>query len=256
MNVKNYGFVPPHIQVEEYVLGANTELPKENLCPDGQWGASTPLYEPQAEKYETWGCTVWGSENQAETYMKRKFGFEPNFDEGFIYNFVGIEEPGANPQDVYETIRKNGLIANRSLPETYNEFKKRPVQESLIKEGKKWLEQYAFKHAWLFFPTADLEYKKQQIIDNLPHSPLGVSVVAWKERDGKYWKNIGEQDTHWCELFGYVKGEYWLIFDSYDHSIKKLEWNYDFGFCKRIYIERKEPKEYQSWFVKNFFCRK
>ena len=255
MQIKNYGFIPPYIQEQEHVLGANTVLPDENLQWDGQWGAFLPLYEPQAEKYETWGCTIWGSENQVETYFKRRFGFEPNYDEGFIYNLAEVGEPGANPQDIYEIERKNGFINNRPIPDSYEEFSKRPVSDNFIAEGKKWLAEYKLRHSWIFYPTATLAYKQEQLIKNLVHSPIGVSVVAWRERNEKYWKNIGEPDTHWCLCIGYVLGEYWLIFDSYDHSIKKLEWGYDFGYAKRIYVEQLTGnKQKKSWLSK-LWCK-
>ena len=250
MEKTNYGFIAPYIQPEEWVLGGLIELPEESVILSGQWDAFLPLYEPQAEKYETYGCTVWGSENATEIYMKGKFGFEPNFDEAFIYNLVGIIPPGANPQDVYEVIRNYGLIANNPLPNTYGEFCiPRPPSIEKVNEGKKWLQHYTFKHQWLFYPTADLQYKQQKIKDCLPMCPIGVSVCAWKQRNNLYYKEIGEQDNHWCVVFGYVEGEYWKVFDSYDHSVKHLEWDYDFGFAKRIWIGEKKTVETKRSFI-------
>lgn len=251
--IKNYGFVQPFIQPEEYVLGAVGALPKEMLQPDGQWDDYLPIYEPQAEQYETWGCTCWGTENQIEIYMKRKFDFEPNYDERFPYNGINITPPGANPQNVYEFIRDNGLLNNRPLPATYEEFcLPRPPSIVEKNEAKQWLVKYELRHQWLFYPTANLAHKQAQLVDELKSSPIGISVVAWKERNGLYCKEIGEPDTHWCVVYGYEIGAYWKVFDSYDHSMKRLEWDYDFGSAKKIFISKKEQPPKRSWW--NWLC--
>ena len=93
----------------------------------------------------------------------------------------------------------------------------------------------------------------------LRFSPIGVSVFAWvKDTDGLYYKPKGQRDNHFVTLYGYKEGEYWKIFDHYDDTIKRLKWDYDFGFAKRYYI-KKRPEIKEGWFIKwikiiiNFF---
>ena len=89
-NLLQYGFNPSKIDIkeEEFKLGA---LPPLFINKSGKYDAFLPLYEPQADKYETWGCTVWGSQNMVEIYFKKVFGFEPNYNEIFNYVLAGVD---------------------------------------------------------------------------------------------------------------------------------------------------------------------
>ena len=99
-----------------------------------------------------------------------------------------------------------------------------------------------------------LKEKQERLKKALQYSPLGVSVYAWvfDEESGLYVKENGQQDNHWCTLYGYKKGEYWKIFDTYDLTRKRLVWDYPFGCAKRYWLKKKVE---QSWFEKiiNFF---
>src|SRR3990167_8244997 len=101
--IKNYGLQLGEKKPEDWLtLGASGVVNR----PDSTW--PLVLYEPQAEKFETWGCTVWGAENQIEIYIKEVYGIEPNYWEQFTYNDVGVNPPGPDPNLVYESIRDHG----------------------------------------------------------------------------------------------------------------------------------------------------
>src|SRR3990167_4625379 len=104
MPLRNYGFKEPTIKPKAWIALGATGIP---IRPDSVW--PTPLYEPQAENFESFGCTVWGLQNQIEMYMMEVFGFEPNFDERYNYNIAQINPPGADPDDSYESARTKGL---------------------------------------------------------------------------------------------------------------------------------------------------
>src|SRR3990167_4449378 len=96
---KQYGLDPSKIQIKPEswkTFGAAGEIHR----PDSKW--PVVLYEPQAEKYETSGCTIWGSQNQIEIFIKEVFGFEPNYLEQFNYNDVGVNHPGSDPDLICE----------------------------------------------------------------------------------------------------------------------------------------------------------
>jgi len=59
-----------NIQPEEYVLGA---LSMEVKNPSGDWFSFLPVYEPQAEFFESWGCVAFGATNQIEILMKKLY---------------------------------------------------------------------------------------------------------------------------------------------------------------------------------------
>ena len=257
----NHGFDESLVEIEKeaYILGVNSKLPTTIFRPDGEWPDIT--YEPQAEKYETSGCTIWGGENQTEMFVKEVYKFEPNYDERFNYLYCDVDPArGANPQNFYESVRHNGLIDNEPMPDFLNQFlDKSFLTDERIQKGKSWLTRWSFWHDWLS------DTSKETIKGTLPLSPVAVSVTAWfRDEFGLYIDN-GRQNTHWCVARGYVKpgddlsrfqvneamvqtlvakGKIVLkVFDSYDHSWKLLHPDHRIAFAKRIYVEPKDEGE-------------
>ena len=224
-----------NIQPEEYVLGA---LSTEVKNPSGDWFSFLPVYEPQAEFFETWGCTDWGGQNQIEIYTKKVFGFEPNYNEIFNYILAGIGPGGANPHTTYESFRNDGLIDQPDIPfpKTYEEFRNpEQITERHKKLGQDWKNKWDFRHEWLVKPT------KESVLENLKYSPIGVAVTAWFEQDGLYIDN-GQPNTHWCVAFKGTKtpqGIVLTVFDSYDHSIKDIHPEHHISVAKRILLTKK-----------------
>ena len=249
--MKNYGFDPDKlvIEEEEYKLGA---LPFEVIAPDGQW--EPPVYEPQAEKYETFGCTVWGTLNAIEMYFKKVFGFEPNYNEVFTYILAGITLDGASPQKACEAIRKNGVVDNALIPfpATYEEFSDpKQITPTLKAKGIEWLSDYDFKHEWIMSPTQD------DIKEMLKYSPIGVGVTAWFKDENGLYVSRGLKNTHWCCAFGTTEEGNIKIFDSYDSSVKVLHPSHQISVGKRYVIKKIEKelpllvpvKKNDLWFV-------
>ena len=258
----NYGFNPDKVIIKPQDCKFCSNLPLSVLNEDGQWDKWLAFYEPQAEKYETWGCVCWGTLNQLEILMKFLFSFEPNFSERYNYNLIGIEEGGTNPNDGCQSVKNDGAIDQHFLPvpDTFKEFRTpRPMTLKYTKEGVKFKEQYEYWHEWVI-PSNPLKMK-ELIRDTLRYSPVALSVTAWNEQNGLYVSN--GQNNHWCVCFGYRETEQGLvlrIFDSYDHSIKELHPDHFVAFAKRIYItkltenvlhEAHKPKQ-RWWFVESF----
>lgn len=260
-SLEHSGFVAPSfITDDQHVLGVNSVMPSEVLRADGQWLDYFTLDEPQEKNgIETYACTCFNSIRLITTYLKEKYNIEKNFSERALSIMAHVTPPGADPHSVLETIRKEGLARDELLPfdgvSTFDEYHAPdPLPTSITDDAKKFLTEFEFSHSWLFYPTASVEYKQAQLTTALQSSPIGVSVYAWKERNGLYYKEIGEIDNHWTTVVGFKYGEYWLVKDSYDPFLKKLEWAFDFGFAKRIYLEYRtqnpEPLRKVSFFKK------
>jgi len=175
-----------------------------------------------------------------------------DFSERFTSIANHTKPPGSDPHTVAETIRKTGLIPESKLPfddsiktlEQY--YSPDPLPAYLLSIGQDWLTNYTFKHEFVI-GTAD------DWMDALQYSPLGVSVFAWAQSNGLYVRPPGIADNHWVCCYGYVKDQYWKIFDSYDQTHKRLEWNFGFTFVKRYYVEKKvilpplPPPVKKSW---------
>lgn len=245
--MKNYGFITPQIQLEDHILGAEITLPI--LQADGQWDKYLPLYEPQAEKYETFGCTVWGSQNALEILHKKIYDTEPNFAERYNYNISGITPPGADPNKVIQDMRTYGLIDHSEMgtPDTLEEFMTpRPMTEEYLAKGRKWLEEYEIKHKWVLQGYEGKDYRIKAIKEALTVSPICVSVSAWTEVNGIYVDN-GTPNNHWTVCFGWTdKG--WKIFDSYDHSLKIYSFDSSILFAKSFELLKKNKKQtFREW---------
>lgn len=243
MSLKNYGLMIGPEDKNAYVLGAVGgvgSLPKVVLMPNRDWTPYLPKYEPQAEKYETWGCTVWGTQNCVETLLSRIVSpdIEWNYSERFNYILAGISEPGADPHYVIETIREHGLIRNALLPvpETYKEFlTPKPMLEGFLEEGLKFAFEVKHEYVYKWGDNPSKEERTVKIREALQYSPLGITVTAWHEVNGVYVDN-GQPNNHWCMLFGESeKG--WMVFDSYDNSIKILSFDHKISMVKRFHLE-------------------
>mgnify|MGYP001574838325 FL=1 len=239
---RNYGFVKPAPDDTAYVLGGATKLPKIVLQKDGQWGEFLPQYEPQFNSvFDSYGCTIWGSQNGIETLLKRieVEDKEWNFSERFNYIIAGVRPPGADPHVVLESIRKNKVVPDSLIPMTtsFTEFlTPDPMEKKYMDEAQKF--PYIVWHEWVINGNISLAEQKVKMIEALTYSPLLVAVDAWNPSGDKYVR-LGK-DGHWTVIFGYVYGDHWLCFDSYDHSIKKLDFDFGFTYVKRLYLERVE----------------
>lgn len=237
--MKNYGFSPEDIVIEpdEWLGGATLGAV---VNPSGDWSDFLPAYEPQAERYETQGCTVWGSQNQLEILYKFLFGIEPNYSERFTYILAEVNpNKGQNPHKTYEAIRKYGLIDHKELPvpKTLREFlKPNPMTQKYLDLGLQWKGTHAYNHQWELSDNQDRVLQHRVLKNALKYGPVGVSVTAWQEDNGVFIDG-GFPNTHWCVLFKY-DGENPVIFDSYDHSIKKLASDHLIQYAKGISISK------------------
>lgn len=244
-DLKPHGLIIPATQApEEYILGGN-EAPQEVLQPDGQWGAFLPPDEMQSRNgLETMNCTNYGTLNAIEILMRRRYGVVIDHSERFLGVLSGTTPTGNDPHRVCEAIRKNGAIPEEMLPfgpdiDTWSEYyAPKPMTERFLSEGREWLTRWLFKHEWVWTFGTALAEKQRRLKDALTFSPVNVSVLAWKERNGLYYKTPGEGDNHWCTVYGYEDGVAWLVLDHYDQTKKRLEWNYDFQMAKRYHVER------------------
>ena len=246
----NTGFIEPILTEDNYLLGSSP-LPQIILREDGNWISYAPKFEPQRKQFETFNCTGFNTIDCIQRLLQR-LGIDENYSDRFLGKIAGTKEPGNDPHTVAEAIRKNGLIPEDMLPfsdnlqnvDEYYSFKGANETECR-KAGLAWLDRFSFGHEYVFHPSDT--NKQDKMVEALKYSPLACSVDAWNERDGIYYKDKGTKDNHWTVcVVGYIKSKYWLIDDSYladGNNIKKLDWNYDFNFCKRYHIEVKKKEE-------------
>ncbi len=250
----NYGLTAIETKEEEHVAGSLYAL-GDILHHDGQWDADLPEYEPQfGDGWDTYGCTVWGTQNAIEMIMSRKYGIKANYSERFTCNLLPLSPPGGSPQTAAECVRKSGLIDEMLLPmaQTEEEFRTpRPMADDLMAKGLEWKAKYAFGHAWLWSGNPGQEERKRKIISALRFSPVGVAVSAWmRDADGLY-ADEGRPNNHWCVAIGTAAApdgrECLRVFDSYDQSVKTLHPGHAIGMAKSYSIcDQTPPRWYDA----------
>lgn len=247
---KQFGFIPPTFEDNHYVLGASNSLVKLVLQSDGQWDAYLPERETQnIGGVETYNCTSFGTCNIFEMLFNKIYKQNNNFSDRYVGIQAGTKPPGNDPHKVVEAIRHWGLIPEAMLPfkdilnwEEYYSYKGGNALKCEL-QGKDFLSKWSIGHEWVF---QDGEKNKQdKMIECLRYSPLGVSVSAWYEENGLF-VDKGEPNNHWGAVYGYVKGEYWKVFDSYDLSTKRLAWDFNFQYCKRYGLMLNTQKQYSN----------
>jgi len=234
-----YGLLQELYDLTEYIFGQN-KVPYIYFNESGDWEPWLPKYECQADNYETNGCSVWGTQNQIETFHKFLYDSEPNYSERFTYNLTPVNrEKGADPQKVYECIRKYGLVDNKDFPTPKDEEEFHDISEitgSLLAKGQYWLSRHELKHEWLW----DYQPKDRLAVmkDALKTSPLACTVTAWyRNEEGKYYDKM-IKNNHWVMVYR-IDDEGIHVFDSYDLTKKVLTHDHFIGRCKRIFLNKK-----------------
>lgn len=247
-----YGLVPSVLEADHYLLGASP-LRGDQVRPDGDWRGFLPDGEPQNVRgIETYNCTGYGTNNVLEMLLRAK-GVSANNSDRALGIAAGTSpvKGGNDPHVVAETIRKGfGCVDEAVLPfdgsvlSVTDYYRPNPLPGAIVRQGASWWERWALGHEWLIPPNSGLSVAKKQelLLEGLKYSPLGVSVYAWVKDGARYVKPKGVTDNHWVALVHGDKGKAWYVFDSYDGYIKKLDWGYDFGYCKVYYLQPVEPR--------------
>lgn len=243
--MNNYGFQAPVQDERAYQLGKVSKPINES----GQWTNFAPKGETQGKAIDPNACTGFALCNVLEFLERYQFATLKNYSDRYISIASGTYPPGNNPVKVMDTARKEaGMIPEEVLPfgdniKTLDEYYTalKPQHEKL---GRKWLSKWGFYYEEVFTPWRKTN-KPKAMMKALKVSPLSVSGDAW-QKDGEYYvKPKGGRDNHNFVIMGYKENEYWIIYDSYPDGtsfIKKLAWDYDFGFAWSIVLYRKEDK--------------
>lgn len=238
-NPVNDGYIHKEIEPGEHHFGA---VQREVLQEDGQWTAYLPEEERQSGRLvETMGCTGYGSDNAMEIFIKRKYGLTVNFSDRAINKVSNTTKSGNTINNVLDTIRKLFGEVAESLwtwdRDTFTwDMYYSSIPKSIYDVGKNWLNFNELSYE-------NVALNPKMMMDALKYSPLVVAGYAWYLENGLY-RSYGRAN-HCFIIVGYVEGKYWLAYDSYSPFLKKLAWDYQFGACKSININIKEPvKDY------------
>lgn len=247
------GFLPEETLVQHYTFGSGRLTARFGavaINPDKDWEKYLPDEERQSNShFEPYDCTVAASLNAWETVanLLKKKGiidkshFPSNCSERFNAILAGITPRGGSPFKSSESIRKRGVILDEVLPFAENIwtwdlfYHPNPMTQELLKLGKETTKYVHLQHEWLFNDESEiipLKEKRERIDKALERGVACVSMYAWKEQNGTYYKDHGDTDTHWTML--YTLDDYDRCFDTYLPFKKKIAPDTDY-YCAMMY---------------------
>lgn len=198
-----------------------------------------PAFEPQKiGRFDSKACTVFGTINCIEM-IDIVDGIDGNYSERFTAILSGTHTKGNDPRRVAKAVKKYGLIKEEILPfSEENYYDEKAINDDLLSLGKEWASknQFDYKTEISWWTLGD---EKKILMKALENSPVGISVFGWSKNDkGLYTRPTMFQDNHFVALFDYVPEQYWVVFDSYEQSVKLLDWNYPFTYAYSYSIKR------------------
>lgn len=247
-NTHPKGFIFEPTQEGEWQLGsglATERFGAATINPSGQWGKWVPKAEKQRRKLETMACTVYHSLNAWET-LANFYGykdFPQNCSERYSAVLAEVTPEGNPPHKSCEAVRKFGVVNETALPFTDDiydwaqYYSPNPMLEEYVKLGQTILRKYSLGHEYVFNGGVGLKSKADLLKEALTRGTVCVSVYAWKQKNGLYYKDENDGDTHWTHLIGYEDGKYWLVRDSYEPFDKKLAWDTNFQTAKLYFMK-------------------
>ena len=216
---KSFGLVIEPLAPSDYVAG-DGQLTGEVINPSGDWLPFVPVFEHQAPLFETNSCASQATMNAIEGLYKCLFGIEPNHSDRMLAKGSGTDpKKGNSPQKVAEFFRKNWSVLEEDWPmagvqtveEYYKQFPDLLYSKAEIVRG-----EGTFGYEAITNPT------KLKLQDALTKGVVCISVAAWgKDENGIYYKPSSWRDNHWVWLLKIKENGNYLIFDSYDPSIKE-----------------------------------
>ena len=183
-----YGLQIIEREPEDYCFGSATKIDEKVINPSGDWTAYLPVVEYQKKGYvETMACTSFGTLSCLEILGKYIYGIEWNRSDRFSAIMSETTVNGNNPNKVAQSIRHHGTIIEELLP--FNEniltfgdyYTPQPMKLEYLVFGAEWAERWDFGHEWC-------SNEPEMIRSALKRSPLGVSVRAWRNINGIYFK--------------------------------------------------------------------
>ncbi len=215
-NRANHGLIIPEVLPEDFVQGTprslETKFGAQAVNPEGNWEKALPDGERQNPGYETSMCVPSATSTNIETIVKFMYGIVLNLSERMIAKLSAVDPlRGSDPKKVADTIYRQWSVLEKEWPtsdaQTLEEFYAE-IPEELKTLALARRAEFEFGYSWV--PT-----DKEAIRAALKSSPVCMSVPAWYQESGKYYRPQGVIDGHWTLCYGINENDEYLIFDSY-----------------------------------------
>lgn len=216
----NYGFLQETIKAADYIFGDGS-ITTDILQADHNWLPFLPPDDLQARNgFEVYDCASMATKHCIQTLLKQKYGFNDDYSARYVAKMTGTDtQHGNSPQTIAEFIRHSGIPDEYEWPYAATSFEDfyRVPPTVLATSAASFDTRYTFTHDYV-------QNNPESIKTALLSSPLGFSVYGWNVLPSGLYAAGNGQDQHFVELYDYVEGQYWCVFDTYDFTHKKVEW--------------------------------
>lgn len=219
------------------------------LRADGDWRDYLPPEEDQLVRgIESSACYIEASQHTIATIEEEQFGeIDNNYSARFNALCSDGTPTGGNPLRGADSIRHDGLVPDSLMPfgddlNSWNDFHSfKGTLESVVRtEGKKYLGRKILGYDVVFQKYESVATKYAKLKRALTFGPCPVSVTAWYEHDGVYYKMEDMNDNHLVELVYIDEHNQGYVRDTYAPYLKVLEPNFNFDFAMRWSVEKKD----------------
>lgn len=251
-------FVYPDVKDEDFKFGSG-DLAGTPLRGDGDWRDYLPPEEDQNIRgIESSACYVEASQHAIATIEEEQFGeADNNYSARFNALLSNGTPTGGNPLQGADSMRTDGLVPDSLMPfgdyiNSWSDFHSfKGVIESIVRaKGKEYLGKKILGYDVVCQRSEPVATKYLKLKQALQYSPCPVSVTAWYEKNGIYYKPDGLDDNHLVELVYIDADNHPYIRDTYYPYLKKLDANFNFDFGMRWSVEKKtEEKDWLSAFL-------
>lgn len=251
-------FIYPDIPESAYRFGSG-QLVGTPLRENGNWIDYLPPEEEQRQHgVESSACFVEASQHSLATIQEEQFDLpDQNYSARFNALLSNGSVIGGNPLIAGDSFRHDGLIPEDMMPfgeevSNWNEYHSwKGVDEQKCRAtGLKWLEDWQPNYDLGFTREEPAMSKYIKLREILKYCPPAVSVTAWYEQNGVYIKPAGMSDNHLVLLVYIDELNRPYIWDTYTPHLKILEPYFNFDFCVRWSLTKKEKEVVKdNWLV-------
>lgn len=239
-------FIYPEIKESDRKFGAG--ITGDIIREDGNWRDYLPPVEDQNVRgIESSACYIEGQQHSIATIQEEEFSLpDQNYSSRFSALLSGGTQVGGDPIAGAKSIKYDGLIPDSKMPfgndvTSWDDFHSwKGVDQSECKNlGKDFANTWDLNFKIAVEISYPLETKYIQLREALKRSPVPMSVVAWYERNGKYYKPEGLRDSHLVEAVYLNDKNEITIRDTYPPYEKVLEANTNFEFALYWVVKKK-----------------
>jgi len=265
------GFIEHEVMADEWALGGVDVLGRAVelgavVNESGNWLSWLPVMEEQNRwGFETMSCATFGTLNAYEILLRYKGYEEVNYSDRFTSLLAGTTPRGNSPHKVADIARRKGLLSETRLPfsqevATWEKYYS-GIDAEMLAEAQTFVKRWDLSHSWVWTGSVDVGRQRELLATALKRSPVGVAVFGWAateqvdkstgEVERVYLRPAGVGVNHWCLLVDIEVDGTYVVLDSYEPFIKKLDKNYVFELPKVYGLGRKEGVDTSSrWYNK------